>query len=104
ERHCRESELGVGMAYSPHWVDKNHLANITSLELPIIGEPTLYSWLLSQSDEWLKNEQLSRIELLDNNAEKKLICRRVLLGKYFNFCFQKILKTAIQLGISTVPE
>lgn len=91
-------DVGPGMAYGRRWVNREHLANSGSQEIPDL-EMALHEWLRDKSDDWLVRHGIDRAEIRNTS-----IYPRVVLGAYFTDQFRKLLKNAEQRGIEVTVQ
>lgn len=88
--------FGPGMPYSEAWVNKEHLANSGSQEIPDLLQP-MHEWLKVQSDEWLREYNIERDKITPT-----AIYPRIVLGHYFADQFKSLVVRARQKGINVV--
>lgn len=86
--------IGAGMPYSRAWVGTETLANIACEEIPDLETPP-HDWLLSQSDNWLQENNINRLMIGPG-----FIPARYLLGQYFEEQFETLLSRAVNMGIT----
>ena len=89
---------GIGTPYSPETSNRWMLANIASIEIPLLGE-TYLTWLRRQDACHLKNYSLDYATLHD-----RLFTPRLLLGEYFRDQFQQIFQLALSRGIEVIVQ
>jgi len=84
---------GRGTPYSPGWNDPAMLANIASIEIPLLGL-RLADWLKDQSAEALAAMDIDR-----SRIDERAFYPRLVLGKYFQDRFNALLDQARGAGI-----
>lgn len=88
--------IGMGMPYSPSTTDRFNICNISSAELPPLGED-LVSWLRRQTDADLARHRIDR-EDIDS-------CKtygRVAMGEYFSEQYAGIVASLRDLGVNVM--
>ncbi|QJR80332.1 hypothetical protein CA267_005850 [Alteromonas pelagimontana] len=89
----KRSTLGRGMPYGNAGALKEHLANVSSSELPALPQ-SLVQWLFEQSDTMLASYSINKQCLTEET-----IVPRLLMGAYLEAQFSALVNKAKQAGI-----
>lgn len=80
----KSGRAGYGMPYSPDTTDRHNMSNISSEEIPDLGE-SFYDFLIRQADGKLEEWAIDR----DSLNESEVYCR-LALGEYLHSRYQAI--------------
>lgn len=90
--------LGTGMPYSPSTTDRFNLCNISSAEIPALGQ-SLVQWLATLDDASLAKHGISRGEIDDGETYS-----RIVMGEYFQSQYQRLVDALRHAGVSVMEH
>ena len=92
----REPVLGTGMPYSPSTTDRYNLCNISSAEIPELGQ-SFVQWLATLDDAALAKHDIVREEIDAGETYSRLA-----LGEYFHAQYERIADALRLAGIDVI--
>ena len=94
----REPVLGTGMPYSPRTTDRYNLCNISSAEIPALGQ-SFVQWLATLDDATLAKHDIVREDIDAGETYSRLA-----LGEYFHAQYEQIADALRLAGIDVIEH